>query len=313
MNRIRWQGLLAILSGLLGWWLVYAAGGTVSAVTHVMYVPVVLSALTWGTVGGLGGGLVAGFLMAMTPVSVATGQWQTFPNILVRMLFFTAVGMIVGYAVVRSRRQTREMQNLLIQSVTALTNAISVTHEQTARHSLRVAEIATQIGEHLHLDENRLFVLRMGGLLHDIGKLAVPLEILDKPGRLTPEEYQLIQEHTLAGTSILGAFDYSLIGSVQDIVRHHHERLDGSGYPDGLKGGEITLLARVVAVADVYDALTSTRAYRLRMSHAEAMNVLLAEVEAGRLDRHLVDVLRRLPRFVPGSAEADGELASEAV
>lgn len=313
MNRLRWLGFLAILSGLLGWWLVYAAGGTVSAATHVMYVPVVLSALAWGTVGGLGGGVVAGFLMAMTPVSVATGQWQTVPNILVRALFFTAVGMLVGYSVVRTRRQHREMQKLLIQSVTALTNAVSVTHEQTARHSLRVAEISTQLGEHLHLDENRLFVLRMGGLLHDIGKLAVPLEILDKPGRLTPEEYKLVQEHTVAGSSILGAFDYTLIGSVQDIVRHHHERLDGSGYPDGLKGGEITLMARVVAVADVYDALTSTRTYRLRMSHAEAMNVLRSEAEAGKLDGRLVDALERLPRFVPGSAEADTELASEAV
>lgn len=313
MNRLRWQGILAILSGLLGWWLVYAAGGTVSAVTHVMYVPVVLSALTWGTVGGVGGGVTASLLMAVTPVNVATGQWQTVPNILVRLLFFVAVGMLVGYAVMRNRRQHREMQKLLIQSVTALTNAVSVTHEQTARHSLRVAEISRQIGEYLHLDENRLFVLRMGGLLHDIGKLAVPLEILDKPARLTPEEYRLVQEHTLTGTSILGAFDYSLIGSVQDIVRHHHERLDGSGYPDQLRGGEINLLARVVAVADVYDALTSTRTYRLRMSHAEAMDVLRTEVSAGKLDGKLVDVLERLPRFVPGSAEADGELATEAV
>jgi len=313
VNRLRWHGPLAVLSGLLGWWLVYAAGGTVSAVTHVMYVPVVLSALAWGTLGGLSGGVVAGLLMAATPVNVATGQWQTVPNILVRVLFFVAVGMLVGYSVQRNRRQNREMQNLLIQSVTALTNAISVTHAQTARHSLRVAEVSTQIGQHLRLDENRLFVLRMGSLLHDIGKLAVPLEILDKPARLTPEEYGVVQEHTLAGSSILGAFDYSLIGSVQDIVRHHHERLDGSGYPDRLKGGEVTLLARVVAVADVYDALTSTRAYRLRMSHEEAKDVLRTGAAAGKLDGHLVEVLDRLPRFMSGDAEPDGEMATEAV
>jgi putative two-component system response regulator len=313
VNRLHWQGLLAVLSGLLGWWLVYITGGTFSAVTHFMYVPVVLSALNWGPAGGFGGGLAAGILMWMTPVSVATGQWQTIPNVLVRMFFFMAVGMLVGYSVLRNRRQHRELQNLLIQSVTALTNAISVTHEQTARHSLRVAEISTQIGTALRLDDNRIFVLRMGSLLHDIGKLAVPLEVLDKPGRLTPEEYRRIQEHTLTGTSILGAFDYSLIGSVQDVVRHHHERLDGSGYPDGLQGGEITLLARVVAVADVYDALTSTRAYRHRMTHTEAMEVLHTEAAAGKLDQRLVDLLERLPRFVPGSSGTEVEAATEAV
>ncbi|HWI63939.1 MAG TPA: HD-GYP domain-containing protein, partial [Symbiobacteriaceae bacterium] len=298
MKRRQMGGVLAVVMMALGWWLVNRAGGTISAVTHVMYVPIVLSALAWGPVGGVAAGAVAAGLMAMTPVSVATGQIQTLASVAIRGGAFVAVGCLVGYSVLRNARQQREMQRLIIQSVTALTNAMSATHEQTARHSLRVAEICASLGQQLRLDEQRLFILRMGSLLHDIGKLAVPLEILDKPGRLTADEYGQVKEHAVTGATILGAFDYSRIGAVQDMVRHHHERLDGSGYPDGLKGGEISLLTRVVAVADVYDALTSNRSYRVRMSHAEAMLVLRQEVTSGRLDGRLVEMLDRIPQSV---------------
>ncbi|HWI50932.1 MAG TPA: HD-GYP domain-containing protein [Symbiobacteriaceae bacterium] len=296
-----------------GWWMVYRAGGTISAITHVMYLPIVLGAMTWGIPGGVAAGIVAGTLMAITPISVATNQLQTVSSVTIRACAFMAVGILVGYAERRSRQLRREMQGLLIQSVTALTNAMSATHEQTARHSLRVAEISALMGQSLRLDEQRLFILRMGSLLHDIGKLAVPLEILDKPGRLTTDEYQTVKEHVQAGASILEAFDYSRIGAVQDIVRHHHERLDGSGYPDGLRSGEITLLARVVAVADVYDALTSNRAYRQRMSHGEAMSVLRQEVLAGKLDSRLVEALDRLPRLTAEERDLPAQVATEAV
>lgn len=297
----------------LGWWMVYMAGGTISAITHVMYVPIVLGALAWGPTGGIGGGAIAGGLMALTPVVVATGQMQTLVSVSFRLGAFISVGGLVGYSVMRNRQQQREMRELLIQSVTALTNAMSVTHEQTATHSLRVGEIGARLGQKLRLDEHQLFILRMGGLMHDIGKLAVPLEILDKPGRLTHEEYRMVQEHVTAGAAILDAFDYSRIGAVQDIVRHHHERLDGSGYPDGLKGAEISQLSRIVAVADVYDALTSTRTYRARLSHSDAMVVLRQEAAAGRLDGRLIEMLNQLPRAACGPVEAGVEVVGEAV
>ncbi|HYF94224.1 MAG TPA: HD-GYP domain-containing protein [Symbiobacteriaceae bacterium] len=297
----------------VGWWMVNQAGGTISAVTHVMYVPIVLSAQVWGTFGGIVGGLVASGLMAITPVNADTQQMQTLTSVTLRAIAFVSVGTLVGFSVVRSRAQHREMQGLLIQSVTALTNALSINHEQTARHSLRVAEISTLLGQRLRLDENRLFALRMGSLLHDIGKLAVPLEVLDKPNRLTPDEFRTIQGHVLAGPSVLRAFDYSRIGTVQDIVRHHHERLDGSGYPDGLRGGEISLLVRIVAVADVYDALTTDRAYRRQMKHADAMGVLHQEALAGRLDHRLVEMLDRLPQEILAPGEGGTEVATEAV
>lgn len=305
------RGLLAVLALAAGWWSVRVSGGTATAATHVMYVPIVLGALAWGRAGGVLIGLLSALLMAVTPVTVVTGQAQTWISVAFRAGGYISVGGLVGYAVWHTEQQHQEMQRLLIQSVTALTNAMSASHEQTARHSLRVAELSAAMGRRLRLGDQQLFVLRMGSLLHDVGKLAVPLEILEKPGRFTPAEYRIAQEHVVAGAAILEAFDYSRIGAVQDIVRHHHERLDGSGYPDALRGVEISLLARVVAVADVYDALTSDRSYRARMSHAEAMGVLRQEALAGKLDGRLVDIIDRLP---PIEAEAGAGLpATEAV
>ena len=144
----------------------------------------------------------------------------------------------------------------------------------TAGHSERVTHLALAIGRQLRLDEVQLDQLYRGGLLHDIGKVAVPPEILDKPGTLTAAEREIVERHPSVGFELLAPIPG--YADVLPIVRSHHERPDGAGYPDNLAGEEIPWLARVLAVADVYDALTSDRPYRAGMAHEQAVELMLA-------------------------------------
>ncbi|HLN61746.1 MAG TPA: HD-GYP domain-containing protein [Symbiobacteriaceae bacterium] len=292
----RHPALPILLAAMLaaGWWIVHVTGGTYNVFTHVMYVPVVLGAVIYERPGGMLVGAVAGLLMGLTPVYISTHELQPLLATVIRSGFYVGMGALVGYSVHRLRRQQRVTQELLLQSVSALTAAMDVNQEETAGHSVRVAELSVAVGSALRLDEAALFSLRVGGLLHDVGKLGVSPAILSKPGRLTPEEYEQIKEHPAAGARILQAFDRTHMGDVYDIVLHHHERLDGSGYPDGLRGSEVSLAARIVAVADVYDALISLRPYRGALPHAEAVRVLREEAAHGRLDGALVEVAIRV-------------------
>jgi putative nucleotidyltransferase with HDIG domain len=151
---------------------------------------------------------------------------------------------------------------------------IDATSPWTAGHSLRVTHLAIAIGRELRLGATQLDQLHRGGMVHDIGKLGVPTEILDKPGRLTAEERRIVEQHPVIGVDLLAPF--AEFADVLPIVRSHHERPDGGGYPDRLVGDEIPLLARVLAVADVYDALTSDRPYRAGMNHEDALDLMVA-------------------------------------
>lgn len=146
----------------------------------------------------------------------------------------------------------------------------------TAGHERRVAAIASAIGAELGFDEIRQEGLRVAGYLHDIGKVGVPSEILSKPGKISPIEFQLIQGHAQASYDVLHAMEWPW--PVADVAHQHHERMDGSGYPQGLKGDEILLEARIMAVADVVEAMSSHRPYRAALGLDKA----LAEIELGR-------------------------------
>jgi putative nucleotidyltransferase with HDIG domain len=139
----------------------------------------------------------------------------------------------------------------------------------TFGHCERVAELGVRLGTALGMDDDALTALRLGAYLHDLGKVRVPHEILNKPGRLTEEEFDVIRRHPEWGIELLATVDFPW--DIKPIIRWHHEKYDGSGYPDRLVGDEIPLAAQVICIVDVYDALTTTRSYRPAMATTEAL------------------------------------------
>jgi putative two-component system response regulator len=170
--------------------------------------------------------------------------------------------------------------------VLALARSIEAKHPLTDGHSERLAEYAVQLGESFGLPEEELRELRLASLLHDIGKVAVPGGVLLKPGPLNAEETDMVRQHPVIGESICAPL--KSLRHILPVIRHHHERLDGSGYPDGLAGDEIPLNARILQVADIYDALTTDRPYRDAISSEEALEILRQEAAHGWLDTSLV-------------------------
>lgn len=174
--------------------------------------------------------------------------------------------------------------DLKAKELERLAGAMEARDPRTHGHSRRVSRHATSIARSLKLAPDEIARIRTAALLHDIGKIETPWSILEKPGGLTEEEFQVIKEHPVAGARLVeGLGDPELVA----IVRHHHERIDGGGYPDGLEGEEVPLGARVVAVADTFDALTSARSYRQPRSHEEALEVLRSEA-GSQLDARAV-------------------------
>jgi cyclic di-GMP phosphodiesterase len=169
----------------------------------------------------------------------------------------------------------------------ALGRIVEAGDASTHGHCERLARYATALGTNCHLEAADLVALRRGAFLHDIGKIAIPDRVLLKPSRLTQREYALIKTHTVVGDELVRAF--RSLDAVRGIVRHHHERLDGRGYPDGLAGDEIPLLAQIVTIVDVYDALTMRRPYRRAMSRTAAFATMREEAKEGAYSMELVE------------------------
>ena len=191
------------------------------------------------------------------------------------------------------KRHVEEIASLNMRTIEALALAIEAKDHTTHTHLHRVRTYAVEIAKELHLSSDETEALRAAALLHDIGKLAVPEQIISKPGRLTPEEFEKMKVHPLVGAEILErvAFPYA----VAPIVRSHHERWDGSGYPDGLRGEEIPIGARILAAVDCLDALASHRQYRPALPLIEAM-AGVKERAGTWFDPRVVEILAR--RFV---------------
>ena len=170
--------------------------------------------------------------------------------------------------------------------VLSLARGIEAKHPSTDGHSERLALHAVQLGESLGLGEEDLQELRIACLLHDIGKVAVPDIILLKPGPLEAEEMEIVRQHPVIGESICSPL--KSLRRVLPMIRHHHERMDGSGYPDGLCGEAIPLQARIVQIVDIYDALITDRPYRAALSPEQALKILHKEAMCGWLDASLV-------------------------
>lgn len=167
-----------------------------------------------------------------------------------------------------------KLQGIFLKNIVlALVNALEAYDIYTRGHSERVALYATQIAEKMGLDKETIRKIYWASLVHDIGKLNIPPEILNKPSKLTKEEYEIIKQHPIKGYQILKELEG--LSNIAEIVKYHHERWDGKGYPEGLKGEEIPLEARIIAVADSYDAMTTERPYRKALTKEEAIKELL--------------------------------------
>src|ERR1700723_4665552 len=196
-------------------------------------------------------------------------------------------------SLLRLKQRTDELERA--ESVLfSLARSIEGKDPYTHGHCERLADYSVRLGEHLGLSEDQLVALRRAGIVHDVGKIAVPDAILLKPGRLTPDEWIIIREHSVVGERIcapLKSFRFVL-----PIIRHHHEKLDGSGYPDGLRGDAIPVAARVLQIVDVYDALTTDRPYKKAFSITDALQTMKEEVSQGWWDPHIFDQFERLVR-----------------
>jgi putative two-component system response regulator len=176
----------------------------------------------------------------------------------------------------------------------ALAQSIEAKDPYTLGHCERLSAYSAAIGRELGLPEDQIVALQRGGIVHDIGKVAVPESILNKPGPLTPEERKRMEEHSAAGERICAPLNS--FKPVLPIIRHHHEKLDGSGYPDGLRGEAIPLLARILQTADVYDALATQRPYRAALPTDEVFRIMRDECARGWWDSVLVSILENLIR-----------------
>jgi putative two-component system response regulator len=191
-------------------------------------------------------------------------------------------------SLVRIKRYTDELDSAAAV-ILSLSLTIEARDRYTEGHCLRLSRYATAVGTSLGLDEDDQAALEHGGYLHDIGKIGVPDAVLMKPGRLTSAEFEQMKLHTVIGDHLCG--ELRSLRRVRPIVRSHHERLDGSGYPDGLRGDAIPLLAQIIGVVDVYDALTTERPYKPAWPPDVAFAELAREARRGWHPTDLVDLL----------------------
>lgn len=185
-------------------------------------------------------------------------------------------------------KKANELDEALVGTISAVSGALELRDPYTAGHQQRVAEVAVSIAENMGKDEDFIKGIRLGASIHDIGKLAIPSDLLTKPARLTEIEYLMIKTHAEAGAKIIENIPFPW--PIVEMVSQHHERLDGSGYPYGLKGDEISLEARIISVADVFDAMSDNRPYRASLGVERAINELTTH--QGKIyDAEVVDIL----------------------
>ncbi|MCG3175751.1 MAG: hypothetical protein MOGMAGMI_00684 [Candidatus Omnitrophica bacterium] len=185
----------------------------------------------------------------------------------------------------------RQMRESHIEMILNLATAAEYKDPDTGNHILRISDYATELGKAAGLSEQDVDLLRFASPMHDIGKIGIPDSILQKPGKLTPEEWEVMKTHTVIGSRIFQNSRSPLLRSISQISLTHHEKYDGSGYPNGLKGEEIPIFGRIVAVVDVFDAIVSKRCYKEASSFDEGF-AYIESLAGTHLDPHLIKVFR---------------------
>src|SRR5271168_600677 len=197
-------------------------------------------------------------------------------------------------SLLRLKQYTDELENAEVV-LFSLALSIEARDPYTRGHCERLAEMSVMLGQKLGLPDDQIKALRRGGIVHDIGKVVVPDAILLKPGPLSPGEIAVMRKHPVVGERICAPL--KTLRLVLPIIRHHHEKHDGSGYPDGLQGDEIPLTARILQLADVYDALTTDRPYKVAFTPEVALDLMGEEAERGWWDRGLFEAFREMIRL----------------
>jgi hypothetical protein len=284
------------------WALVYATNGTSNVYLHVMYVPIIIASLTLGILPGIATAVAGAVLVGpLMPMNVELALDQPLVNTIYRGVFFVLVAVTSGTFAesTRWRRMSLEKAQADIAEISArnlrlFARLVAERDEQTGGHCDRVAHNTVAVARAYGVGEPELKRYYWAGLLHDLGKLGVPEAILQKHGRLTGDEFRIIKSHPAFGERML----LDISESFADIalgVRSHHERWDGSGYPDGFAGEAIPLIGRIIAVVDVFEAITSDRPYRGPMDHASARS-LIAEGSGTHFDPGIAQTFLRLER-----------------
>jgi HD superfamily phosphodiesterase len=290
------------LAGLAG---AHLAVGVATHGEHVVHValelafllPIVAAAAWFGLLGGVGAAGAAALLLGAHALWSWRGQPMEIANQLGMTVVYLVVGAVTGALVSaenrererrveQERRATREK---VVEALAALQSALGFRHEVSRGHGKRVAELSVRLGRALQLDAERLDRLRLAALVHDLGKIGLPDDILLKPSELTAEERHHLEQHPLVAANIL--LHVSGTEAVAEIVLCHHERLDGSGYPRGLTAPSISLESRILAVADVYCALAELRPYRPVLATSTIL-ALIAPLAGKLLDAQACAALR---------------------
>ena len=241
--------------------------------------------------------LYLGIAVTATVLYAYIGDWRAntwFSTIMFYLCFYLTTNYLRVYYIKqliykeRMRKYNTKFGNLYRQSIMALAETVEAKDDYTNGHSRRVAEYSKEIAKRLGQSEERQQEVFYIGLLHDVGKIGVPDEVINKKGRLTDEEYEQIKRHPIAGYDILK--NITELPGIELGARYHHERYDGKGYPEGIKGEEIPLIARVVAVADAYDAMTSNRSYREVMPQ-EKVRAEIEKNKGTQFDPQVADVM----------------------
>lgn len=239
------------------------------------------------------------------PVVLVTGQGdsdlaraalqQGAADFILKPLSIHAIPVVVASNLERFRlAQQRDLDlddKIALMSIQALAAAIDARESYTAEHSRRVAALSVMLGEQIGLSPGEVRALDMAAQVHDVGKIGVPDHVLNKEGRLTEEEWATMRTHPIQGAEIVGKVPE--LFHVAEVVRYHHERMDGRGYPEGLRGESIPLLSRIIAVVDAYECMTSNRIYRPRLPVEEALR-RLREAAGTQFDSAVVDDFLRL-------------------
>ncbi|MFY9175587.1 MAG: HD domain-containing phosphohydrolase [Peptococcia bacterium] len=301
---------IAILLILIGY-IMYMAGGAMSALAHMMYFPIILGAFCYHIPGGLICGILAGLILG--PVMGLLGaDYQLTSNWIIRILFYTFTGGFIGFLFELLKERTTTISNILkqlsstyTQTLKSFASIVTGRDEQTGGHCERVALNACIIGKAMQLNDRFIEALYWAGLLHDLGKIAIPEHVLLKPGALNEEEMEIIRKHSQIGSEIIEVISPEFEQIAQGIASHH-ERWDGMGYPNGLKGEEIPLIGRILAIVDVFEALSSKRPYRDPVGTEEALKYI-QDNSGTHFDPHIVEIFTDLYKqeqiFIQGAEE----------